>query len=338
MIPGFLKKSIQHVAFMRLEGSKKQDVASLTSHYLGETLDNTTKKLLDENLSIQTNEENFFRTIFLLISLVAALELTGITHRDLKMDNILVRPKYHQYGINLVLIDFGMVNEVEGTKAYRAPECFENSPYHKKHGKSANVKMDVWAVGILIWELLAMYSKDENPRLPNAREKYRKNWGGMMDKSVTQNLAHMEFTDHRLRKFVEMLLDTMLEWDPANRPGAIDLLHEFFVGLPATDPIFIYFRNLMKSIFPEMLLWVDHARGILKQRQEPRSTSFSSTTTRVQNKSGGNTVTHIFQAPKQESSSSVGSSFLPPISPLVPIKQSTSGLGNDRITITEAYI
>ena len=70
----------------------------------------------------------------------------SIIHRDLKSHNVL-----RAYNGSLKLCDFGLVmnkNTTAGTPCYMAPELFEN--------RSFNKKVDVYAFGMILWELFAM--------------------------------------------------------------------------------------------------------------------------------------------------------------------------------------
>lgn len=73
----------------------------------------------------------------------------GIIHRDIKLENILFDEHY-----NLKLADFGFAcyddqkvvrKTMCGTKEYFAPEIFR--------GKQQNRKLDVWCLGVLLYEL-----------------------------------------------------------------------------------------------------------------------------------------------------------------------------------------
>lgn len=75
----------------------------------------------------------------------------GFIHRDLKPENILLDDNY-----DIKVCDFGWCTEYEqedemrktfcGTYEYMAPEIFDKKPYDEK--------IDVWALGILLYELI----------------------------------------------------------------------------------------------------------------------------------------------------------------------------------------
>lgn len=86
---------------------------------------------------------------------VSALHQKGIVHRDLKPSNIMIRSIGEP-----VLMDFGLARLIEasharctqvgivlGTPAYTAPEQLENV-------KEAGPSVDVYSLGVILWELL----------------------------------------------------------------------------------------------------------------------------------------------------------------------------------------
>lgn len=75
-----------------------------------------------------------------------------MVHRDIKPENVLVLDDYYQ---KIKLCDFGFAyhssqptgNECIGTLDYMAPEMVAGETYDEK--------IDVWAVGTIIYEMLA---------------------------------------------------------------------------------------------------------------------------------------------------------------------------------------
>ncbi|CAI5743068.1 unnamed protein product [Hyaloperonospora brassicae] len=92
-----------------------------------------------------------------LLRVLAYLHLNGITHRDVKVENILCKSTTWQDGV--VLIDFGLahmstvgdgsaeMSGMNGTPHYMAPEMF------RKTG-SYDCAIDLWALGVVTYILL----------------------------------------------------------------------------------------------------------------------------------------------------------------------------------------
>jgi len=82
----------------------------------------------------------------------------GVAHRDLKMENFLLKePAASLMQSTVKLIDFGFASRFEvgkaalttvcGTPDYMAPEIFRNAPYSSK--------CDVWSCGVILYILLS---------------------------------------------------------------------------------------------------------------------------------------------------------------------------------------
>lgn len=105
-----------------------------------------------------SNETSLFYTCEIVLAL-AYLHSKNFVYRDLKPENLLIDRNGH-----IKITDFGFAKQVEdrtwtlcGTPEYLAPEIIQS----KGHGKA----VDWWAIGILIFEMLAGYPPfyDENP-------------------------------------------------------------------------------------------------------------------------------------------------------------------------------
>ncbi|CAH0521280.1 unnamed protein product [Peronospora belbahrii] len=90
-----------------------------------------------------------------LLSVLAYLHLNGITHRDIKVENILSKSQKLQDGV--LLIDFGLahmgtiggreMSGMNGTPHYMAPEMY------RKHGVY-DFAIDLWSLGVVTYVLL----------------------------------------------------------------------------------------------------------------------------------------------------------------------------------------
>jgi serine/threonine protein kinase len=90
------------------------------------------------------------------------LHANEIHHRDIKLENIFVKEDY-----TLKLGDFGFATKMKfscsrsiGTQAYLAPECMYSTSF-------SNLKMDLWALGIVIFCLVVGRPPFENAARDN---------------------------------------------------------------------------------------------------------------------------------------------------------------------------
>lgn len=86
-----------------------------------------------------------------IISAIKYLHNNNIIHRDIKSDNILITDnnlcKICDFGLSILAADDEYLDEYVGSPLYMAPEL------HKKQIKY-NHKIDVWALGIVTYEML----------------------------------------------------------------------------------------------------------------------------------------------------------------------------------------
>lgn len=107
--------------------------------------------IVEKNRCTESESRMFFRQI---VSAVAYLHSLGYAHRDLKPENVLLDKDQ-----NLKLIDFGLCARPEGgiqsplftscgSPTYAAPELVLGNQY-------LGPEVDVWAMGVLLYALLA---------------------------------------------------------------------------------------------------------------------------------------------------------------------------------------
>eukprot|EP00760_Papus_ankaliazontas_P021837 PhM_4_TR18747/c0_g1_i1/m.1438/K08830/RAGE, MOK; renal tumor antigen len=106
-------------------------------------------------------EDKILHFMYQLMKGVDHMHRNGIFHRDIKPENVLV------CGDALKLADFGSCRgiyskqpftEYISTRWYRAPECLLTDGYY-------NYKMDVWGIGCVFFEIMALY-----PLFPGSNE------------------------------------------------------------------------------------------------------------------------------------------------------------------------
>ena len=129
-----------------------------------------------------------------------------IAHRDIKPDNILLTKNKQM----IKVCDFGftrkdekLMNTVMGTMKYIAPEMLESKRYDEA--------VDIWSLGILLFQLLCLYSQSEIPDLIN---------------EIRNN---PEYIMQRLKNNDEVLvriIDRCLKIDPVDRPEAKEIISD----------------------------------------------------------------------------------------------------------------
>jgi serine/threonine protein kinase len=140
--------------------------------------------------------ELFKKVIPKLVEIIRFLHATGIAHRDIKHENILMNTKG-----KIMLIDFGAStcsnsnsSTVCGTQGYMAPEvciCQGYDPF----------KADIWSIGIVAFEILT-------------RSYWRKNCTGFFQNSIETNMKDFVIgclnNSPQLRPSIDQLYEFML--------------------------------------------------------------------------------------------------------------------------------
>ena len=146
-----------------------------------------------------------------VLDALAHAHRAGIVHRDVKPANVLVE---NGDSLSIRLLDFGLaqfdgadtltaVGDVPGTLAYISPE--------RLAGEDASPASDVWAVGVLLWEMLA----DRHPF-----------WGMPLQEvahAIEAGAPPLENERRGLPRRLVSAVSSALAVDPGARPRASDL-------------------------------------------------------------------------------------------------------------------
>ena len=135
------------------------------------------------------------------------LHSKGISHRDIKLDNIVISRDYHAK-----LVDFGFScrgdirSTICGTLEYTPPEILTGTEYDPKKG-------DIWALGVCIYTLLtAQYP-----------------WKGS-DPEITKQILSAQYTiPQTVSTFFADIIKSTLQLNPNDRPNVEELLAKFKV-------------------------------------------------------------------------------------------------------------
>ncbi len=85
---------------------------------------------------------------------LSAVHRLGVTHRDLKPGNVMLRADD-----SLALIDFGVAKQLEGTVGLTAAGTIFGTPYYMSpeqgHGEAVDERSDLYSLGVMFYEMLA---------------------------------------------------------------------------------------------------------------------------------------------------------------------------------------
>uniref|UniRef100_A0AAQ6AA11 Protein kinase domain-containing protein n=1 Tax=Amphiprion ocellaris TaxID=80972 RepID=A0AAQ6AA11_AMPOC len=238
---GVLQQAIYEIAVLKRMQCLDHDICNIVQ-WDGFFFDKEniciTFELLDMSLRGYMKEQDRFFTIgelkpilHQLATALASLHSIGITHMDLKPDNIMVVDRSHQ-PLKVKLIDFGLARPVSalhqgefvGTRVYRAPEMLLGVPFDES--------VDMWALGLVMAELAmgcCMYPGNSHYDMV----RYIVETQGQF--KTPKDIYH---TDHpRDQKMFISLIKSMLNLDASNRITAQQVLdHEFFAASIPQSP------------------------------------------------------------------------------------------------------
>ena len=127
--------------------------------------------------------EDISKKIFYdIIKAIETCHKCGITHGDIKLENILLSSNF-----NIKLIDFGFAKRIDeglltsltGTHGYAAPECFTSSLKEYQ-----GVPSDIFSLGIVLFLLVMGFYPFEKPNFTDNRYKFimKKDFNGFWKK------------------------------------------------------------------------------------------------------------------------------------------------------------
>jgi len=149
---------------------------------------------------------------------LAAAHNKGVLHRDLKPANVMIDGRGH-----VRITDFGLavateeipVGDASGTPAYMAPEQFA--------GKGASVQSDIYALGLVLYELYT-----------GRRAFEAKSWAELRAKKEGAPPAAPSEIARDIDPIVERVILRCIEKDPRQRPVS---LVQVAASLPGGDPL-----------------------------------------------------------------------------------------------------
>src|SRR5262249_7441601 len=154
-----------------------------------------------------------------LVAGLAAAHDRGVLHRDLKPANIMIdghgRVRITDFGLAMVAADETQTAEIFGTPAYMAPEQFA--------GKGASVRSDIYALGLILYEIYTGKRAFKGTTLAEIREEKER----LTPTAPSEIRAGAD-------PIIERLIMRSLERDPRLRPASAAQLAS---ALPGGDPL-----------------------------------------------------------------------------------------------------
>jgi serine/threonine-protein kinase len=196
------------------------DIAEVNGqHFLSmEFIDGEDLASLLKRIGYLPNEKALDITRQLLAGLAAAHE-RGVLHRDLKPANIMLdghgRVRITDFGLAIATDEDQPVGDGSGTPAYMAPEQLA--------GKGATVRSDIYALGLVLYEILSGKKAFTSLTIAALRE----------EKEQSTPTAPSELRAG-IDPVVERLVLRCLERDPRSRPASVAQLA---AALPGGDPL-----------------------------------------------------------------------------------------------------
>ncbi|XP_049636619.1 serine/threonine-protein kinase 33 [Suncus etruscus] len=180
--------------------------------------DGELKEILYKKGHFSENETRWI--IQSLASAIAYLHSNDIVHRDLKLENVMVKSSYiddkNEMNLNIKVTDFGlavkkhgrnepMLQTTCGTPIYMAPEVINAHDYSQQ--------CDIWSIGVIMYILLC----GEAPFLANSEDK--------LFELIRKGELHFESPIwDSISESAKSVLKQLMKVDPAHRITAKELL------------------------------------------------------------------------------------------------------------------
>ena len=160
--------------------------------------------LLKKRLSEEISRKIFFD----LVKAVETCHKNGISHGDIKLQNILLNSNF-----NIKLIDFGfaknikdgLISEITGTRFYNAPEmfCCATKGYD-------GVMADIFSLGVCLFILVMGFYPFDKPNITDSRYKFisKKDYPGFWKKCEQKFSSNSSFsgTSHEFKDLFEKMV------------------------------------------------------------------------------------------------------------------------------------
>jgi serine/threonine protein kinase len=181
--------------------------------------------------------EEASKTVDQLASALNAVHAAGMLHRDIKPGNVMILP-----GGRIKLMDFGIARQIDetiltqagsfvGTPAYMSPE--------QCRGEDASAASDTWALGVLIYQMLAGRRPFEGATIPS-----------VMYQVTHEDPPPIEDLPAPIQKTVDRALDK----DPARRFATPSMLASAFQrsldAAPEADTVAAEPETIWARTFP----------------------------------------------------------------------------------------